>query len=50
MFSFLNYFNLLYKYQYGFREHHVTNMALIVLVDEILEASVEGNIVLGMFQ
>ena len=37
-FSFLNFFDLLYKYQFGFREKHGTNMALIVLVDEILKA------------
>ena len=48
-FLFLNSFDLLYKYQFGFREKHGTNMALIVLVDEILKALDEGKIVLGVF-
>ena len=48
-FSFLNSFNLLYKYQFGFREKHGTNIALIVLVDEILQTLDEGKIVLGVF-
>ena len=47
--SFLNSFNLLYKYQFGFREKHDANMALIVLVDEILKALDKGKIVLGVF-
>ena len=47
--SFLNSFELLYKYQFGFREKHGTNMALIVLVHKILKALDEGKIVLGMF-
>ena len=48
-FSFLNSFNLLYKYQFRFREKYGTNMALIVLVDKMLKALDEGNIVLGVF-
>ena len=48
IFSFLNSFDLLYKYQFGFREKHGTNMALVVLVDEILKALDEGKIVLGV--
>ena len=43
IFSCLNSFNLLYKYQFGFREKHGTNMAFIVLVDEILKALDEGK-------
>ena len=49
IFSFLNSFNLLYKYQFGSCEKHGTNMALIVLVDEILRALDEEKIVLGVF-
>ena len=49
IFSFLNSFNLLYKYQFGSREKHGTNMALIVLVDDILRALDEEKIVLGVF-
>ena len=48
MFFCLNSFNLLYKYQFVFLEKHVTNMALIVLVDEIPKALDEGKIVLGV--
>ena len=48
-FSFLNPFNLLYTYQFGFSEKHGPNMALTVLVDEILKALNEGKIVLGVF-
>ena len=48
-FSFLNSFNLLYKYQFGFSEKHGTNMALIVLVDEILKALNKRKNVLGVF-
>ena len=40
---------MLYKYQFGFREKHGTNMASIVLVDEILKALDEGKIVLEAF-
>ena len=49
IFPFLNSFDLLYKYQFGFREKHGTNMALIVLVGEILKALDERKIVLGVF-
>ena len=48
-FSFLNSLNLLYKHQFGFRKRHGTNMALIVLGDEILKTLDEGKIVLGVF-
>ena len=47
--SFINRNNLLYKYQFGFREKHSTNMALIVMIDKILEAINDGNLVIGLF-
>ena len=47
--SFLNSFNFLYKYQFGFREKHGTSMTLNVLVDEILKALDEGKMVLCFF-
>ena len=34
--TFITKNNILYKYQFGFREAHGTNMALIVLMDKIL--------------
>ena len=49
IFSFPNSFDLLYKYQFRFREKHGTNMASIMLVDEILKALNKGKIVLGVF-
>ena len=45
----LNPFILLYKYTFGFREKHGTNMTLIVLVDEILKALDGEQIVLWVF-
>ena len=44
--SFINRNNLLYKYQFGFRQKHSTNMALI---DKILEAINDGHLVIGLF-
>lgn len=41
--------NLLYKYQFGFREGHGTDLALITLVDKISEALDSGDYVLGVF-
>ena len=40
---------LLYKYQFGVREYHGTNIALTVLTDKIMSAFDEGDIVLGVF-
>ena len=47
IFSSLNAFNSLCKFWISWK--HGTNMALIVLVDEILKAPDEGKIVLGVF-
>ena len=47
--AFINYNNLLYKYQFGFRKGYSTNMALIVLMDKILNAIDNGEVVLGVF-
>ena len=49
IFYFLNSFNLLYKYQFGFREQYGTNMVLFVLVDEILKAIDYENIIPGIY-
>jgi len=45
MISFINDNNILYRYQFGFREAHSTNMALIVLIDQILSALDKGKLV-----
>jgi hypothetical protein len=47
--SFINRHNILYKYQFGFRGYHSTNMALIVLIDKIASAIDKGEQVLGVF-
>jgi hypothetical protein len=47
--SFINRHKILYKYQFGFRENHSTNMALIILIDKIASAIDKGEQVLGVF-
>ena len=47
--SFINKHNLLYKYQFGFREKHGTDIALMILIDKIISALNDGDIVLGVF-
>ena len=49
LFSFVNKHNILYKYQFGFREKHGTNLAMITLVEKILNEMDQGNIVLGLY-
>ena len=40
---------ILHKYQFGFRENHSTNLALIMLIDKIVNARDNGESVLGVF-
>ena len=47
--SFVNKHKLLYKYQFGFREKHGTDIALIVLIDKIVAALNNDEIVLGVY-
>ena len=47
--SFINKHNLLYKYQLGFRGKHGTDIALMILIDKIISALKNGDIVLGVF-
>ena len=47
--SFIKRHNILYKYQFGFREGHSTSMALTILIDHILSAIDKGEIVVGVF-
>ena len=49
LYSFIIKHDVLYKYQFGFRKGHSTNMALIVLVDKIMSALDNGDFVLGVF-
>lgn len=41
--------NLLYEYQFGFREGHGTDLALITIVDKLSEALGVGDYVLRVF-
>lgn len=47
--SFLDKNNVLYNLQFGFRSGYGTNLALITLIDKIVNALNSGNIVLGLF-
>ena len=47
--DFLNKHGVLYAFQFGFRQHHSTYMALLTLVDRISTALDEGKIVVGIF-
>ena len=47
--EYINENKILYKYQFGFRENHSTNLALIVLIDKITTAIDKGDFVLGVF-
>ena len=47
--AFINDHNILYKFQFGFRQKYSTNTALIILVDQISSALNNGDIVLGAF-
>ncbi len=46
---FLNKHNILYKYQFGFRHNHSTSMALIEIVDNILEDLEKGKYIAGIY-
>ena len=47
--DFINHHNLLYDYQFGFRNKRSPNLALILLVDKISNALENGEYVLGLF-
>ena len=47
--SFLNKHNVIYDYQFGFRDKHSTYLALITLTDKISTALEEGKHVIGIF-
>ena len=36
--AFINRHDILYRYQFGFRQHYSENLALIALVDKITES------------
>ena len=47
--SFINTNDILYKYQFGFRPNHSTNIAHITLIDRIMKLLDTGDVVLGVF-
>lgn len=49
IYSFIKKYEILYENQFGFRENHSTCMAIITLLDKILSALDNGNLVIGVF-
>ena len=49
LFKFLNSNNCLFNYQFGFRNHHSTNHALISITEKIRKAVDDGKIACGVF-
>ena len=47
--SFIEKNNLFYKFQFGFRSKHGSNLAQVILIYKILSALDKGNLVLGVF-
>ena len=47
--AFMNEHNVIYKYQFGFREKHSTQQAIICLVEKITHSLDSGDIVIGIF-
>ena len=49
VFNFMNEKELIYKYQFSFRQKHSTQQAIISLVDKITKSLDSGDIVIGVF-
>ena len=49
LFKYLNKFNILYKYQFGFRKGHSTTQALIELTDNIKKGIDDKTYTCGIF-
>ena len=47
--DFIDYLNILYKYQFGFRQKHSTQQAIITLVNKISSSLDTGDLVIGVF-
>ena len=47
--KYIDDFNILYKYQFGFRKNHSTELALIEIVDQIRMSLNNGNMTCGIF-
>ena len=46
--SFITKHNILYKFQFGFRQNYSRNMALIYLIDKIMSSVDNPNFVIGI--
>ena len=49
MFDFMNEKELIYKYQFGLRQKHSTQQAIITFVDKIIKSLGFGDIVIVVF-
>ena len=49
LYSFLELHNCIYDLQFGFREKHSTNHALMSMVQQIRDAMDNGNTAIGVF-
>ena len=47
--SFIENHNLLFQYQFGFRQMHSSYMALMIMMDKITAAMDRGDLVVGIF-
>ena len=50
VFNFMNEKELIYKYQFCFRQKHSTQQAIIYLVDKITKILDSGEIVIGFLK
>ena len=47
--NFLNKYNIIYEFQFGFRNNHSTSLALIDVVDCIYQSLDDSNFIEGMY-
>ena len=49
LYDFMEQYNIIYDYQFGFRQKHSTQQAIISLVQNITQSLDSGDIVIGLF-
>ena len=47
--EFININNIIYKYQFGFRQKHSTQQAIITLITKITSCIDSGDMMIGVF-
>ena len=47
--EFMNINNIIYKYQFGFRQRHSTQQAIITLLNKITSSINSGDLMIGVF-